>query len=211
MRYRYNCVLLLPFVCLLCAAAHAQESQSSNTAPTQRELQLQREVDELERRLSAMEAKMNGQPATAASSSSPAPASATPNMMSASSNSASGVAPVSTASVVTPEKAERSAPFAYADWTWLNGTPHNKDAVWDSKFFTPEIRFDTNFVHSFNNPRDDSLGGSTEIFRHDEFQVEQISFGGDFHWQNVRGRVLTLGGMFGVTTPRNDASVDRGQ
>jgi len=102
-------------------------------------------------------------------------------------------------------------PFAYADWTWLNGTARNKDAVWDSKFFTPEIRFDTNFVSSFNHPRDDSLGGSTEIFRSNEIQVEQISFGGDFHWQNVRGRVLTLGGMFGVTTPRNDGSVGRGQ
>jgi hypothetical protein len=110
-----------------------------------------------------------------------------------------------------PEKPEPSVPFVYADWTWLNGTPRNKDAVWDSKFFTPEIRFDTHYVQSFNKPKDDTLGGSTEIFRSGEVQIEQISFGGDFHWQNVRGRVLTLGGMFGVTTPRNDASVGRGQ
>ena len=113
--------------------------------------------------------------------------------------------------VVPPEEAKPSEPFAYADWTWLNGTPRNKDVVWDSKFFTPEVRFDTNYVSSFNHPRDDSLGGSTEIFRSNEIQLEQISFGGDFHWQNVRGRVLTLGGMFGVTTPRNDASAGRGQ
>lgn len=110
-----------------------------------------------------------------------------------------------------PEKTEPTVPFAYADWTWLNGNPRNKDAVWDSKFFTPEIRFDTNFISSLNHPKDDSLGGSTEIFRSNEIQVEQISFGGDLHWQNVRGRLLTLGGMFGVTTPRNDASVGRGQ
>jgi len=111
----------------------------------------------------------------------------------------------------TSEPTEPTVPFAYADWTWLNGTPRNKDAVWDSKFFTPEIRFDSNFISSLNHPKDDTLGGSTEIFRSNEFQVEQISFGGDFHWQNVRGRVLTLGGMFGVTTPRNDASAGRGQ
>ena len=55
------------------------------------------------------------------------------------------------------------------------------------------------------------MGGSSEIFRSNEVQVEQISFGGDFHWQNVRGRVLTMDGMFGVTTPRNDASPGRGQ
>jgi hypothetical protein len=106
---------------------------------------------------------------------------------------------------------EPSVPFAYADWTWLNGTPRNKDAVWDSKFFTPEVRFDSNFISSLNHPKDDTIGGSTEIFRSNEFQLEQISFGGDFHWQNVRGRVLTMNGMFGVTTPRNDASPGRGQ
>ena len=109
------------------------------------------------------------------------------------------------------EKPGPSVPFAYADWTWLNGNPRTKDAVWDSKLFTPEVRFDSNFISSFNHPKDDTIGGSTEIFRSNEFQIEQISFGGDFHWQNVRGRVLTLGGMFGVTTPRNDASVGRGQ
>jgi len=109
------------------------------------------------------------------------------------------------------EKPAPSVPFAFADWTWLNGNPRNKDVVWDSKFFTPEVRFDTHYVLDFNHPRDDSLGGSTEIFRSNEIQVEQISFGGDFHWQNVRGRVLTMNGMFGVTTPRNDASAGRGQ
>ncbi len=108
-------------------------------------------------------------------------------------------------------KPEPTVPFAYADWTWLNGNPRNKDAVWDSKFFTPEIRLDTNFVSSFNHPKDDTIGGSTEIFRSNEIQLDQISFGGDFHWQNVRGRVLTMGGMFAVTTPRNDGSVGRGQ
>ena len=110
-----------------------------------------------------------------------------------------------------PTKPEPEAPFAYADWTWLNGNARNKDVVWDSKFFTPEIRFDANYIYSYNHPRDDSLGGSTETFRSDEFQIEQISFGGDFHWQDVRARILTMGGMFGVTTPRNDASPGRGQ
>jgi len=109
------------------------------------------------------------------------------------------------------EKPAPSVPFAFADWTWLNGNPRNKDAVWDSKFFTPEVRFDTHYVLDLNHPRDDTMGGSTEIFRSNEVQLEQISFGGDFHWQNVRGRILTMNGMFGVTTPRNDASAGRGQ
>ena len=102
-------------------------------------------------------------------------------------------------------------PFAYADFTWLNGTSRNKDVILDTKYFTPEVRFDTNFVVDTNQPRDHSLGGSTEEFREGEFQVEQASFGGDFHWQNVRGRVLTMFGMFATTTPRNDASAGVGQ
>jgi hypothetical protein len=110
-----------------------------------------------------------------------------------------------------PEKPEATVPFAYADWTWLNGSPRNKDAVWDSKFFTPEIRMDVHYVMDLNHPKDDTMGGSTEIFRSNEIQVEQISFGGNFHWQNVNARILTMNGMFGVTTPRNDASAGRGQ
>ncbi len=97
-------------------------------------------------------------------------------------------------------------PFAYADFTWMNGTPRNKDVALDTPFFTPEIRFDTNFINDFNQPKDHTMGGSTEEFRNGEFQVEDIGIGGDFHWQNVRGRVMFMDGLFAVTTPRNDAS-----
>ncbi len=129
--------------------------------------------------------------------------------------SAATVASVDTASAQArsglPEKPKPADPFAYADWTWLNGNPRNKDVVWDSKFFTPEIRMDIHYIQDLNHPRDDTMGGSTEIFRSNEIQVEQISFGGNFHWQNVNARILTMNGMFGVTTPRNDASAGRGQ
>jgi hypothetical protein len=102
-------------------------------------------------------------------------------------------------------------PFAYADFTWLNGNSRNVDTVLDTKFFTPEVRFDTNFMQDFNEPIDHTMGGATESFRSGEFQLEQISFGGNFHWQNVRGRVLTMNGLFATTTPRNDASPGVGQ
>ncbi len=110
-----------------------------------------------------------------------------------------------------PETQGKPAPFSYADWTWLNGNSRVKDLPFDSKFFTPEVRVDTSFIESFNHPKDDTLGGSTEIFRSNEIQLDQISFGGDFHWDDVRARILTMNGLFGVTTPRNDASAGRGQ
>jgi len=102
-------------------------------------------------------------------------------------------------------------PFAYANFTWLNGTSRNTDTVLDTKYFTPEVRFDTYYMLDTNQPVDHSMGGSTEQFRSGEFQLEQISVGGDFHWQNVRGRVLYMDGLFATTTPRNDASAGVGQ
>ena len=113
-------------------------------------------------------------------------------------------------SVSTPG-VDNFTPFAYGDFTWLNGNPRNKDTVLDTKFFTPEVRFDAHFMEDFNQPKDHSMGGSTESFRSGEFQLEQVSVGGDFHWQNVRGRILTMFGMFATTTPRNDASAGVGQ
>ncbi len=101
---------------------------------------------------------------------------------------------------------DTQTPFAYGDFTWLNGTPRNKDEVIDTPFFTPEVRFDTNFIEDFNQPKDHTMGGSTEEFRNGEIQVEQVSVGGDFHWQNIRGRVLYMMGLFATTTPRNDGS-----
>jgi hypothetical protein len=102
--------------------------------------------------------------------------------------------------------ADKETPFAYGDFTWLNGTARTKDTVLDTKFFTPEVRFDTHYMQDFNQPRDHTIVGSTESFRSGEVQIEQASVGGDFHWENVRGRILFMEGLFATTTPRNDAS-----
>ena len=102
-------------------------------------------------------------------------------------------------------------PFSDADWTWLNGNARTKDIYWDTKFFTPEIRFDTNYVANFNHPADHTIGGSSELFRSYEVQLEQLGVGGDFHFDNVRGRLMTQFGMYSVTTPRNDPSPGHGQ
>jgi hypothetical protein len=110
-----------------------------------------------------------------------------------------------------PRKPQKKEPFAFADFTWLTGNSREKDVPIDTKFFTPEIRFDVDYVHDFNHPKDNTIGGSSEIFRSGEFQVTQIGVGGDFHWNNVRGRLMTQFGMYSETTPRNDASPGRGQ
>ncbi|MGC2325586.1 MAG: outer membrane beta-barrel protein [Candidatus Sulfotelmatobacter sp.] len=127
-------------------------------------------------------------------------------------------APVETAvvqapadSAAAPAKKEKIAPFSDWDWTWLNGNPRTKEAAFDSKFFTPEIRADVSYTYDFNKPIDNSMGGSSEIFRSNEIQLEQLGVGGDFHYDNVHARLMTQFGMYSETTPRNDSSPAKGQ
>ena len=141
-----------------------------------------------------------------------APPSAHPGL----SSSTAGQEPAP-AAATTPAPKEISAqtttkgePFE-GDWTWLNSNGHASDSPMATKYFTPEFRADANYTLDYNHPKDDSLGGSTETFRSDEWQLEQISIGGDIHINNVRGRILTMDGLFATTTPRNDGTVVRGQ
>jgi len=120
--------------------------------------------------------------------------------------------PVASAAQPQPAAAPKKAePFAFADFTWLSGNPRTKDSPMQTDAFTGEFRADANFTYSFNKPVDDTIGGSSEIFRSGEFQLTQLGIGGDFHYNNVQGRLMTQFGMYSTTTPRNDASPARGQ
>jgi hypothetical protein len=110
-----------------------------------------------------------------------------------------------------PSPPAKIAPFSDWDWTWLNGNPRNKDTAFDSKFFTPEIRADITYTYDFNKPIDDSMGGSSELFRSNEIQLEQLGIGGDFHLDNVRARFMTQFGGYSTATIRNDPSYAKGQ
>jgi hypothetical protein len=155
---------------------------------------------ELKNRTAAEAPPAAGTPAKAAEAPSPA-GPAQPAVAQLSSEAASAAA----------TKKEKIAPFSDWDWTWLNGNPRNKDTVFDSKFFTPEIRADINYNYDFNRPVDNSMGGSSELFRSNEIQLEQLGIGGDFHYDNVRARFMTQFGMYSTTTVRNDPSYAKGQ
>ena len=104
-----------------------------------------------------------------------------------------------------------AVPFAFADFTWLNGNARTKDSPLDTKAFTGEFRVDTSYIFDFAHPADHTLSGTSESGRTDEFQVQQLGIGGDFHYDNVLGRVMTQFGMYSTMTPRNDASPAVGQ
>jgi Putative beta-barrel porin-2, OmpL-like. bbp2/Carboxypeptidase regulatory-like domain len=158
---------------------------------------------------------MNG----AAPSAVPAPAAATAASAAAPAAPPSAVTAAAIASVVpealqAPEPGpavDTQTPFAVGDIGWMNGTTRNQTPIFDTKFFTPEVRFDVDYLQDFNNPKDHTIVGSTEEFRSGEFQIEQVSFGGNFHWNGVQARFLSMMGLFAVTTPRNDASAGVGE
>jgi hypothetical protein len=121
----------------------------------------------------------------------------------------SAAAPAAAPPEISAQVTTKGEPFD-GDWTWLNSNGHQIDSPMATKYFTPEFRADANYTIDYNHPKDDTLGGSTETFRSDEWQLEQISVGGDIRIHNVRGRILSMDGLFATTTPRNDGSVSRG-
>ena len=196
-----------------------QAAASSQASDQQIPPAVAKKLEAMEARIEQLEAELKAhspQPPLSAKASAPIPSAAVaapaPSPSALSSTSATtqpqGELTAAQTTVVPPGKEE---PFSDADWTWLNGNPRTKDIFWDTKFFTPEIRVDTNYVFDFNHPTDHSIGGSSELFRSQEVQLEQLGVGGDFHWDNVRGRLMTQFGMYSATTPRNDPSPGHGQ
>ena len=206
---------------------------------TERERWLLDRVDQLEKRVADLESKGNptAAPAADAAAHSASTNAAASPVLAAAPNNVAGANPsithspnsansssLSNESVVAggPQAAEKgkaagtpkpqsSEPFAFADWSWLTGNARTKDTPYDTKFFTPEFRADVNYVYDFNHPKDDTIGGSSEVFRSNEVHVTDIGVGGDFHYNNVRGRILSQIGLYSQTTARNDASPARGQ
>jgi hypothetical protein len=107
--------------------------------------------------------------------------------------------------------APASEPFAWGDFTWLNGNDRRHTALLDSKYFTGEFLLDANYTASNHSPTDHTVVGSTALAKDNEFQVSLVTMGGDFHYDNVRGRILLQLGTRATVVPRNDFSVYHGQ
>ncbi len=180
---------------------------------TERERMFLDRVEQLEKRIAELEAKVAPSAATATppavEGAGSQPNSANTDNATAlavsSADTAGPAAPRSSTNVISPEKAiasftaqamqegnsgtakkPASVPFAFADFTWLNGNARTKESPMDTKFFTPEIRADVDYVYDFNHPKDDTIGGSSEVFRSSEVQLTQLGVGGDFHYDNVQ-------------------------
>jgi Putative beta-barrel porin-2, OmpL-like. bbp2 len=192
------------------APAPAQDSSQTATASAADQnlsnAEMLKELEQMRARIQELETKLNAQPSAIGANDAPGTSAVAAESFTGSTQAAGEQAAQNPGN--KPAKAE---PFAFADWTWLTGSPRTKTPAFDSKFFTPEIRSDVSYIYDFANPIDDTIGGSSEVFRSSEFQVTQLGVGGDFHYDNVRARLMTQLGMYSSTQPRNDASNARGQ
>jgi hypothetical protein len=143
----------------LVGAAVAGAQQQQPTPLEQAQAQLAQAQAQLERALAlAQQAQGGGQPAP-----SPAPIAAqpaTPGMATTPGVAATPAVPAAPAGMAkTPE------PFAFADFTWLNGNSRTSESPIDTKAFTGEFRVDTSYITDFNHPKDNTLVGSSESGR----------------------------------------------
>ena len=149
-----------------------------------------------------------GAPAAAVVAAAPAPAPApTPAVTASLMEQIKQIVPEALQAPDKPPEHDTVTPFANTDTTWANGTSRNNTPIFDTKFFTPEIRFDAYYAQSGNHPKDHTIDGSTEEFRSGEFQVEQVSFGG-----RTRAACGLGGGIFGACSQcaiRNDCEIGR--
>lgn len=183
----------------------------TTAADVSKELEIMKaRIEQLEQQLKilAPAASASAPAAVAPAAAAPAPAGSPPASLSPAGPTPS---PAPAIAVQPAVKKQKIAPFSDWDWTWLNGNPRNKDTAFDTPFFTPEIRADLTYTYDFNKPMDNSMGGSSELFRSNEIQLEQLGIGGDFHWDNARARIMTQFGEYSTATVRNDPSYSKGQ
>jgi hypothetical protein len=191
-------------------ATEPQDNQEIPPAIAKELAAMRKRIEQLEEELRERQAE--GEPtAVVHAAKARTPASAVPSPLAPPSTQPGVLAAMAATKPLEPNKAQKAEPFGFADFTWLNGNPRTKEVPLDTKFFTPEIRADVDYIYDFNHPKDDSIGGSSEVFRSNEVHVTQLGVGGDFHYDNVRARLMTQFGLYSQTTPRNDASPARGQ
>lgn len=112
----------------------------------------------------------------------------------------------------TLKSKQKGEPFDGIDITWANGADRRTENIFPNlKYFTPTLMLDINYTHSFNNPNDNTVVGSTALARNNEVTLSALHFGGDFFYKNARARVITQFGTRATVVPRNDLSIYRGQ
>lgn len=108
--------------------------------------------------------------------------------------------------VALADEAPAADPYA-----WLPANAGSSRKPISLGAFAGELRIDAALHYSAAQPQDDTIGGSSEVFRHGEAQLTHIGFGGSIEHERVQARLLLQLGLYSQSAPNNDASVARGQ
>jgi hypothetical protein len=108
-------------------------------------------------------------------------------------------------------RADAPAPFAFGDFTWVNGQSRQKDfPLAFNKAIALNVYVDAYYAFSLNRPYDDTITGSATLARHNELQLNLASIGAEWNWRHIIGRLsLQYGTMISIVQDQ-DRSVDRG-
>jgi hypothetical protein len=106
---------------------------------------------------------------------------------------------------------QKGEPLEGMDCSWWNGGDRRSTPTLAGKYFTPTVMLDANYTHSFNDPIDNTVVGSTALARNNEMQVSAAHLGGDFYYKGARAHIVTQFGTRSTVVPRNDGSPYKGQ
>jgi hypothetical protein len=180
----------------------------AQAAPTSQEVQaLRTEVGELQRRLAQLEAKLAAFSSTAPSATPPVAASAFVEPR----PSAAGQTEAAPAQAATEKPAGKPAPFAFGDFTWMNGQSRQKSQPLSNSFATVNLYLDTYYGYSFNQPRDNTIVGSGAVGRNTEWQINNATIGIETNYKNVIGKITLQTGNQLAVTQDQDGTVNRGR
>jgi hypothetical protein len=179
----------------LCARALA-------AAPQDDAASLKAEIEALKSKLAQLEKRVAAMPDAAPK---PAPAATIP----------APAAPVVTAAAPqSPAPIQASTPkvpFAFGDFTWMNGQSRQKSQPLSNSIATVSLYLDSYYGYSFNHPMDDTIVGSNTVGRNTEFQINTAGVGIETNYQNVIGKVSFQVGSMQSLIQDTDQSVTRGR
>lgn len=109
-----------------------------------------------------------------------------------------------------PAASSRPEPFAFGDFTWVNGNNRQPAALLETKYITFSALLDSNYTYSFASPIDHTIAGTTTNSRHNELNLLMASVGGDFHYKDVRATLSVQFGNRAELVYANDPTSHRG-
>ncbi len=112
--------------------------------------------------------------------------------------------------VAAPVDTSEKVPFAFADFTWMNGQSRQREFPLTYKFITASINIDAYYNYNFANPVDNTQTISATVGRHNEVTLNMASIGLEAYYKGAIARVLFQTGAMANIIQDLDGTVGRG-